>query len=324
MEHSKVYDLSVVIINFRTPGHVIDCLKTLLPEVAGMSAKIVVIDNHSGDESPGIIQTWLSAHDSENRVLFAHSATNSGFAGGSNAGIKLVEASAYLLLNSDTLVRSGAVRVLLDTARAFPEAGIISPRLEWPDGSGQESCFRFPSPYSELMRAAQTGLIDAMMKEHVVAMPVQENISSPEWTSFACVLIRGEVINRVGLLDDGYFMYFEDAEYCHRARKADWKIVHNPAARVVHLRGGSSPVKERVRQKKRLPRYYYESRTRFYCQLYGWFGLTAANLMWWLGRSVSKLRQTMGRSDKAAIEMQWLDIWTNWLRPLRPYTPPEP
>jgi hypothetical protein len=149
---------------------------------------------------------------------------------------------------------------------------------------------------------------------------VQENIIRPQWTSFACVLIRDEVFQSVGLLDDGYFMYYEDVEFCHRAVRAGWQIVHNPKARVVHLRGGSSPVKEHSRLKKRLPKYFYESRTRFFYQAYGGLGLLMANLMWWAGRLVSFSRQMLGRPDKAAIEGQWLDIWTNWLRPLTPYT----
>jgi len=145
----------------------------------------------------------------------------------------------------------------------------------------------------------------------------------PQWTSFACVMIRNAVFRQVGFLDDSYFMYFEDVEFCYRACGAGWKIVHNPAARIVHLRGGSSPVKEKTRLKKALPRYFYESRTRFFFQLYGWHGLTATNLMWWAGRMVSLTRQTMGRPDKAAVERQWLDIWINWLVPLKRYTPPK-
>ncbi len=92
-----------------------------------------------------------------------------------------------------------------------------------------------------------------------------------------------------------YFMYFEDVEFCHRAGKAGWKIVHNPAAHIVHLRGGSSPVKKNTTQKKQLPRYFYESRARYFYQVYGWLGLTAANLLWWLGRTISKTRQYLGR-----------------------------
>lgn len=316
-------DLSVVIVNFRTPTFVTECLATLLPELKGMRAGVVVVDNHSEDGSADTIDQWLKEHDVDGKARLLRSVSNLGFADGNNQGIRARRARFYLLLNSDTLVRSGAIATLLDTAERFPEAGLYSPRLEWPDGKGQESCFRFHTPYSELISASQTGVFARILSGYVIAMPVQESIACPQWTSFAAVLIRNEVIEQVGLLDDGYFMYFEDVEYCYRSRKAGWGIVHNPAARIVHLRGGSSPVKERTRQKRRLPRYFFESRTRFFYQIYGWPGLTAANLLWWSGRVVSKTRQLLGRDDKAAIARQWLDIWINWLQPMKAYTLPK-
>lgn len=315
--------LSVVIVNFRTPAFIIDCLETLLPELDTVDCQVVIVDNHSGDNSPEIIQSWLTKHDTSSKVNLILSEHNSGFSGGNNLGIKLSNASYYLLLNSDTLIRPGAIRIILDTATRFPEAGLISPRLEWPDGTGQESCFNFPTPFSDLIEASQTGLIAWCFKRYVVAMPVQTQIEQPLWTSFACVLVKNEVFQQVGLMDDGYFMYFEDVEFCHRARKVGWHIVHNPAARVVHLCGGSSPVKEQARLKKRLPKYFYESRTRYFYQTFGWTGLTSANLLWWLGRVISGTRQLLGRSDKAAIEGQWLDIWANWRNPLKKYSSPK-
>lgn len=320
MREDIQYDLSVVIVNFRTPTFVTECLATLLPELRGLNAGVVVVDNHSEDGSAETIDQWLKERDVDGRVRLLRSANNLGFSAGNNQGIRAQYARFYLLLNSDTLVRPGAITTLLDTAERFPTAGLFSPRLEWPDGKGQESCFRFHTPYSELISASKTGVFERILPSYVIAMPVQETIAHPQWTSFACVLIRDEVIKQVGLLDDGYFMYFEDVEYCYRSRKAGWRIVHNPVARIVHLRGGSSPVKERTRQKRRLPTYFFESRTRLFYQLYGWPGLTAANLLWWLGRVVSKTRQLLGRGDKAAIERQWLDIWTNWLQPMKACT----
>ena len=312
--------LSVVIVNYRTPKLVTECLTTLLPELNGIDARVVVVDNRSEDDSPEIICAWLPPNDVKSKVTFIQSNQNAGFAAGNNIGIKAHSAQYYLLLNSDTLVRPGAIRLILDTAIRFPDAGLVSPRLEWPDGRGQESCFKFPSPFSELCDASDTGLIDRFFGKYIVAMPVQSQVARPEWTSFACVLIQDDVLRQVGLLDEGYFMYFEDIEFCHRARQAGWTIVHNPAAHVVHLRGGSSPVKEQTRKKKRVPKYFYESRTRYFYQTYGWLGLTAANLLWWQGRIVSGTRQLLGRPDKAVVEGQWLDIWTNWLNPLKPYT----
>jgi len=320
---TQLPQLSIVIVNYRTPKFVIDCLTTLLPELDGLDVRVVVVDNHSEDDSPVIIRAWLARHDVGGRVMVVESEHNSGFSGGNNTGIQSLNAHNYLLLNSDTLIRPGAIRIILDTAMRFPEAGLVSPRLEWPDGVGQESCFRFPTPFSELSSASQTGLVDRLLEKYIVALPVQTQIAWPQWTSFACVLVKDELLREVGLMDDGYFMYFEDIEYCHRARKAGWGIVHNPEARVVHLRGGSSPVKERTRLKQKLPKYYYESRTRYFYQTYGWLGLTSANLLWWLGRVVSGVRQLLGRSDKAAIEGKWLDIWINWLHPLKSYKSPK-
>lgn len=315
--------LSVVIVNYRTPKLVTECLASLLPEINGMDARVVVVDNRSDDNSPEVIRAWLATHDVEAKVIFIQSKQNAGFAAGNNIGIKAYSAKYYLLLNSDTLVRAGAIRIILDTAIRFPDAGMISPRLEWPDDTGQESCFRFPSPFSELCDASDTGLIDRFFGKYIVAMPVQTQIAQPEWTSFACVLIKDDVFQQTGLLDEDYFMYYEDIEFCHRASQAGWTIAHNPEAHVVHLRGGSSPVKEQTRKKKRVPKYFYESRTRYFYQTYGWPGLTAANLLWWLGRLVSGTRQLLGRPDKAVVEGQWLDIWINWLNPLKPCTLPK-
>jgi N-acetylglucosaminyl-diphospho-decaprenol L-rhamnosyltransferase len=323
MQKDYQYELSVVIVNYRTPKFVTDCLATLLHELNDLNAQVVVVDNDSGDTSAETITDWIKLHAAEGTVKVLCSPANLGFASGNNQGIRMFSARYYLLLNSDTLVRPSAIATLLDTATKFPQAGLFSPRLEWPDGRGQESCFRFHTPFSELISASKTGIFDRLLPEYAIAMSVQETLAFPQWTSFACVLVRADVFRQIGLLDEGYFMYFEDVEYCHRARQTGWGIVHNPAARVVHLRGGSSPVKERTRQKRRLPKYFYESRSRFFNQLYGWPGLTAANLMWWAGRSVSKTRQILGRSDKAAIERQWLDIWTNWLRPMKTFTIPE-
>lgn len=323
MSDEPQHELSVVIVNYRTPAYVTECLSTLLPELHGLDAKVVVVDNNSRDGSAEAISQWVKTHEAEGKVTVLCSPTNSGFASGNNQGIRVFDARYYLLLNSDTLVRPGAITTLLDTAAGFPDAGLFSPRLEWPDSKGQESCFRFHTPFSELIAASKTGVFARILHKYVIAIPVQETLAFPQWTSFACVLIRADVFREIGLLDEGYFMYFEDVEYCHRARKAGWAIVHDPAARVVHLRGGSSPVKERTRQKRRLPKYFYESRSRFFYQLYGRLGLTTANLMWWSGRVVSKTRQILGRSDKAAVERQWLDIWTNWLRPMKTFTIPK-
>ncbi|MFK5970531.1 MAG: glycosyltransferase family 2 protein, partial [Candidatus Marithrix sp.] len=317
-----MYELAIIIINYKTPQMTVDCLTTLLPEIRGTSSSVVIVDNNSADESIDIIQNWLSIHDKESKVNLISSPDNLGFSGGNNLGINSVDSKYYLLLNSDTLIIQGSISKLVKTALEHKDAGLITPKLEWPNTNPQISCFNNLSPISEFISSAKTGFFTKLLNQYNIPIPLSEEITYPKWSSFACVLIKKEVFDDIGLMNDGYFMYFEDAEFCYRANKAGWVTLNQPSSRVVHLRGGSSPVKENTKLKKRLPRYYYESRARYFYQLYGWIGLTLANVLWSTGRLLSKIRQIFGRNDKAISEKQWLDIWTNWLNPLKNYTHP--
>jgi len=320
----KDIQLAVVIINYRTPQLVIDCLASLLPEIMELKAKIVVVDNASQDDSCDLIQHWINDRACTDKVQLISSADNTGFSGGNNTGIKAVKAEYYLLLNSDTLVRKGAINLLLDAAKKDDSVGLVSPRLEWLDSAPQESCFRFHTPMSELISSANTGFITKIFQRFNVAFKVCVQATYYDWTSFACVLVKAKVFKDVGLMDDGYFMYFEDVAFAHKAQRAGWKVLNIPTAHVVHLRGGSSPVKSQAKQRKRLPRYYYESRTRFFYQVYGRTGLLMANLFWTLGCGVSLLRSLLSSSFKSNISAcQWRDIWVNFVNPLKAYIHPD-
>ena len=308
--------LAVIVVNYRTPHLAIACLAAAYPQLDDDSA-VVVIDNNSGDGSIAVIRGWITANDKAGRVHLIECPENAGFAAGNNLGIRNIKAQFYLLLNSDTVVRPGAIKELIVTAENRLGVGLVSPRLEWPDGTPQQSCFRDHTPISELIAAARTGPITRALKHYDVPMPVSADLLRPEWTSFACVLLRREMLQQIGLLDEAFFMYYEDAELCHRATCAGWEIVHNPAARVVHLRGGSSPVKRLANDHKRLPRYFYESRSRYFTKIYGSAGLFAANLLWTIGRAIAKTREIIVGRPPQVPERQWLDIWINWRPHLR-------
>ena len=310
------FDLNVVIINYRTPHMTIDCVSSVLPELSDMSAIVTIVDNNSGDDSVYIIQNWIEKNKNSNVVKFIESSINHGFSGGNNLGINAFKSKYNLLLNSDTVIKKGAIRALISSMESNSDIGLITPRLESSDGTLQESCFNFISPISEFIAAARTGFIYKLLSKFVVPLPVIESISSPPWSSFACVLIRNEVFDDVGLLDDGFFMYYEDTEFCYRARKSGWNIINEPESQVIHLCGKSSSFNDDVKSKKRPPRYFYESRSRYFFLVYGRSGLLMANVLWLLGRVISKSIQIMGRSNKSTPERQWLDIWINFYKPL--------
>ena len=317
-----MYNLAVVVINYRTPKMTIDCIGTLLHEISGINGCIVLVDNYSNDDSNSILEKWISDNDEDSKIKFIRSKINLGFSGGNNLGISEVESKNYLLLNSDTLIRAGAIKILLETASNNESAGLISPQLEGVDGTYQAGCFNSINPVSEFIGSAQTGLITQLLASYNVPRPITSKVDFPDWTSFACVLIKKQVFDSVGLLDADFFMYFEDAEFCSRATKAGWKIINNPDSHVVHLHGMSSKLEERSKSNIRLPRYYYESRARYFYKIYGWKGLFAANMLWTFGRVVSLIRQILGRKDKEVIRFKWKDIWINYLAPMKAYTPP--
>ncbi len=319
MNNSDIYRLSVVIINYNTAELTINCLASLIPQLDDVHSKVIVVDNASTDSSSREIADWITENSHTDIVDLVLSPTNLGFSGGNNLGLKHCKASYYLLLNSDTILRENAIAALLTRGDSSADIGLVSPRLEWPDGSPQKSCFRCFTPISELIEAARTRPITRFFQRYDVPLPVLDTPSYPEWTSFACVLIKAKVFEDIGPMDAGYFMYFEDASFCCLARTNGWSIVNEPAARVIHLRGGSSSVKRRAAARERLPRYYYVSRSRYYYTQFGRAGLTTANLLWWIGRSISKIREWAGRSDRHVCQSQWRDIWINWRDPTRPY-----
>jgi GT2 family glycosyltransferase len=302
--------LCIVIINYKTPRLTLDCILSLREQVDAGKDCIVVVDNNSGGNDLALIRQGIENNGLESLVTLIPSPENKGFSAGNNIGIRAVEADFYLLANADTLFRPGAINALLQAAAEHPQAGLVSPRLEWPDEEPQVSCFRFHSPFSEIIGSAGTGIITLLLKRYDVPLPTVDRISWPEWTSFACVLIRREVFERIGLMDEGYFMYYEDVDFCRQARQAGFPVLNRPEAHVVHLRGQSSGVKELQQKKKRLPTYHYRSRSRYYRKFYGPAGPLYANLCWLSGRMVSKLRELLMGKARTVPEHQFFDIWT--------------
>lgn len=314
--------LAIVILNYKTPNLVVDCLISLAEQddIKCGRAVAILVDNNSEDNSIEIIEKAIARYQWENWVKLVPSSVNGGFSAGNNLGIKAVKAEAYLLLNSDTIVRPNAIATLLDFASEHPEAGLIGPRLEWLDGEPQISCFRYPTAASEVISAAGTSVVTRLLKKYDVPIPLLDTSQEVEWTSFACVLIRQEVIEQIGYLDEGYFMYFEDIDYCRRARTAGWKILHCSNAKVVHLRGGSGSVKSDLAARKRPKSYLYASRTRYFAKFYGKTGLLTANLSWVAGRIVSLGRELVGNKQRHVCDRQSQDIWINYLQPLKELT----
>ncbi|MEL6643269.1 MAG: glycosyltransferase family 2 protein [Pseudomonadota bacterium] len=310
-------ELLISIINYRTGPMTIQCVESVMTDIGDINARVVVVDNASGDGSADLIQDWIDTADTPIPVDLVRSAENTGFSGGHNQGLTFAKADFYLVLNSDSVVSKGFLAALMSAARsAAPEVGLIAPRLAGPDDETQINCFRFPTPISEFSRAIRTGFVSRILKNYEVAIGPNPRPEQIEWASFASILLRGTMVEDIGLMDEGYFLYFEDAEYCLRARRAGWRFGYAPQATTIHFRGGSGPVKTLAAAKKRMPRYYYLSRTRFFYQAYGRAGLLAANTAWYVGRALAQFRRLAGQIVHPMCEREASDIWIGASSPL--------
>ena len=302
--------LLVIIINYKTPGLVCDAVLSLHKDLDPELDRVVIVDNLSEDESINVLSNFIDKNKFDSWVEIVESGVNGGFSSGNNIGLMHAKAEYYLLLNSDAYVREGAIRALFSSAASDARLGIIAPKLEWDDGRQQVSLFHHLTVWNSFLSSAKTGLFTRLgrivgLKE--VAIPIDKHyeLVGPDWVSFACVLLRGAMVDEVGLMDDGFFMYREDNDYCRRATQAGWKIGYAPEAKVVHLNQGAS----NDFGVSRLPTFYFESRSRYFLKYYGRLGLLCANLLWLLGRSISLFREVVQSKESAFHRTMIGDIW---------------
>ena len=308
--------LNVIILNYGTPDLAIASAQSVLPEIETIGGRLILVDNASPDNSADLLSAWASQRPAA-PVEIILSPVNGGFAAGNNLGIKAGEADFYLLLNSDTLAAPGALAALLNAMKERPKLGLAGPQILDEDGAPAVSRFRKRTPFSEFVEATGLDFFYRRYREHVV--PIFEGeADAPDWISFACVMIRKEVIDEIGLLDENYFMYFEDSAYGLKAAANGWRAARIEEASVKHFEAKSSGVKDAAAAHKALPRYYYAARSRYFIDYYGRAGLIAANLFWLLGRAVNYARALTLKAPKKTARGRALDIWTS-----PDFTPPD-
>jgi GT2 family glycosyltransferase len=309
--------LLVVIVNYKTPDLVVECLASLANEIRLVNGvtRVVVTDNASGDGSP----EKISAAIEKNHWTWASVMplpTNGGFAFGNNRGIEPflkdgAEKPQYVyLLNPDTVVLPDALRELVRFMDEHPEVGIAGGRAVNPDMTVRNSAFRFHTVLSELEGSLRLGVVSKLLKNRVVATPPPDEPKEVEWVSGASMMVRREVFEKVGLLDEGYFMYFEETDFCLRAKKAGLPCWYVPGSKIIHLVGQSSGVTGTKRTAKRRPAYWFKSRHRYFRQHYGVLKTLVADVLWTGGFAVGNVLQKL--RGKPRTDPPWL--WWDFVR----------
>jgi GT2 family glycosyltransferase len=283
----------VVIVNYRTPELVLDCLDSLKPEVeANPGTHVELVEGGSGDDSAAVLREGIDRRGFADWVTLNLQEKNRGFAGGNNAAIKPAMASEdppdfIWLLNPDTLVHPGALGTLIEYLRHHPDVGIAGSRLEDRDPpTPQRSAFRFPTLANQFENAMQFAPVSKLLDKHLVAPPIREDAHRIDWVAGASMLVRRKVFEAVGPLDDRYFMYFEETDFCLAAKRAGFACAYVPESRVVHLVGQASGVTGKQKEAgppKRRPAYWFESRRRYFTKNHGRAYAIATDALFALG-----------------------------------------
>jgi GT2 family glycosyltransferase len=247
-------DLSIVIVSFNTRDDLQRCLESLTLSPPAAAHEIIVIDNASHDGSMDMVRRRWPL------IRLLELPRNVGFAAANNAGIRVTSGELILLLNSDTIAPPGAIDALIERLRAHPEAAVAGPRLVDGEGRVELSVGPMISPIAEVrqklvMRLHQQGF--GPVSRHVDRLTATERFV--DWVSGAALLVRRADADAVGLLDERYFLYTEDVDFCAAIRARGRRVLFTPAATITHLRGRS-----RATAPVRMNEAYRRSQIAFY------------------------------------------------------------
>lgn len=278
--------LSIVIVTYNSASVIRECLDSIPAGwsnngSASTEIETIVVDNGSTDGTVDLVRNgyrWV-------RLLSDHG--NLLFAGGNNYGFKQAAAPLFFMLNPDTIVHPGALKKLAEFANAHPEAGMIAPHLVNPNGTLQHNVFHFPD-----LKQAFYGFFEKLAPidspQNGRYLPEEyQRVHEVEHILGAALLFRRELYGQLPGMDEQFGIYFEETDWCYRARRAGWKLLYTPEATITHLGAhstGKNPEKSSAQ--------FYKSQSYFYRKNYGWISylalklITALGLCYWLARSL--------------------------------------
>jgi GT2 family glycosyltransferase len=230
-------DLSHILVNYHSREPLLEVLASLPGGAAGLESETVVIDNSPGDGTAEALAAKFPA------ARIVANAENVGYARAVNQGLRATSGEFVLVMNPDCEVPPGAIRTLVDYLRAHPRVGIAGPRVLNPDGTLEYSARAFPDPFTFLFNrySLLTRLFprNPWSRRYLMTDWDHASVREVDWLSGACMVVRRAAVDQVGPMDEAFFMFNEDVDWCRRMKGAGWAVVYVPDATVVHHIGAS-------------------------------------------------------------------------------------
>jgi N-acetylglucosaminyl-diphospho-decaprenol L-rhamnosyltransferase len=272
-------DLSMIIVNWNTSGLLFQCLNSIYQTGCCFTFEVIVVDNGSSDDSVSMVMKHFPG------VILIRNDQNLGFARANNQGLLIGKGRYFILLNSDTIVLPGAIDMLVQTADRNPELGVVGPKLLNMNGTVQKSWASFPTFLSELLGK------NFRFRQPVANFPSAYEV---DWVMGACMLVRAKTIEEVGKMDEDYFFYSEETDWCFRIKKKNWKVWYLTSAEIYHLGGGSTS-RGSLAQLVRL----YQGKLLYFEKYHGSFMTTLLRIGLAIGNTLGVIRRV--------IFLNWMD-----------------
>lgn len=271
-------DVSVIVVNYNTAHLLADMRQALERSVApGMTIELIIIDNASRDDSKAVLQ-----RDFADCTLIFND-TNVGFGRANNQGLAHARGRHILLLNTDAFVSADTLGKTVQYMDAHPECGVLGVRLEGRDGTLQPCCRYFPTPWNLFL--IRTGLHAVFPRTRMVDdldWP-HDSVRECDWVIGCYYMVRREVIEKIGLFDDRFFLYSEEVDHCRMTKAAGWKVVFFPHTTVIHLGGESAKSDAQLTAGRQISSLQVESELLFFRKHYGVAGALAGWFLSTLG-----------------------------------------
>lgn len=228
-------DLSIIIVNWNVRDYLRDCLRSIDANRGDLVLEVIVVDSASSDGSVEMVAAefpWVRLMIREDNV---------GFPRGNNLGLAASHGRAILLLNPDTVILGDAISVMFSYLMTHADVGALGPQLLNPDGSVQSSRRRFPSLLTAFFESTWLDRLAPNLLRHYYALDLPDGEPAEvDWLTGACIMAPRAVYERIGGLDEAYYMYSEELDWCRRIKEAGWRVLYFPEARTVHHYGKSS------------------------------------------------------------------------------------
>jgi GT2 family glycosyltransferase len=254
-------DISIIVVNWNGRDLLARCLQCVEATVKQAAYEVIVIDNASTDGSQAMVRRDFP------RVKLIENAQNVGFAKANNQGMEIAQGRYVLLLNSDAFVKDGTIDTMVAFMDAHPAAGMAACKLLYEDGTVQPSVSRFPTLETEFYTAVGLEKLfpnSRLFGKYQMRYWDHNDLREVDVILGAFMVVRREAIEQVGMMDERFFMYSEEVDWCYRFKRAGWKIYSTPATEAVHIWGGTS---QQIRAQMIVQ--LYRSRVQFFRKHYG-------------------------------------------------------